>query len=65
MKKVYTEEELCGKIDAGIPKCYWDGIDKSIQVDTYYHVMNYNEPYRGGKLDDMRIVAAERNIKID
>lgn len=64
MKHVYSSYEL-RNIDAAIPKCYWDGLDPSIQVDTSTHVMNYNEPNRMGKLENMELVAKERNIDLD
>lgn len=64
MKAVYTEDEL-RNIDAGLPKPYWDGIEPNLQVDTYWHVMNYNKPYTLGKLENMKLIAKERNIKLD
>lgn len=63
MKLVYTEKEL-RNIDAGLPKEYWDGKNKDIQVDTYFHVMNYNHNRPFGKLEDMREIAKERSVDI-
>ena len=61
MKLVYSEEEL-RNIDAGLPIEYWKGPNKL--DNTYWYVMNYNEPNRMGKLEDMRVIAKERNIVI-
>ena len=66
MKLVYSGRELSNGIDTAIPKEYWDGNNKEIQVDdTYYFVYNYNEPNRHGVLEDMRVVAKERGIDIE
>ena len=65
MQKLYSEEEL-KHIDSAIPKEYWDGVNKEIQVDnTYYFVMNYNGNGPFGRLDDMREIAKERKIDIE
>lgn len=64
MREVYTEEEL-RQIDSALPKEYWDGVNKDIQVDTFYHVMNYNDNGAFGKLEDMRVIAKQRQIKIN
>jgi hypothetical protein len=64
MNLVYSEKEL-KNIDAGIPKEYWDGKNKEIQVETYFHVMNYNEPSTLGLLEDMRLIAKSRNIDLE
>ena len=57
MKIVYSEEEL-RYIDSAIPMEYWK------TLETYYHVVNYNN--KGlGVLEDMRIVAKERFIIIN
>lgn len=64
MKLVYSAKEL-RNIDVAIPKVYWDGKDKSIQVDTAIHVVNYNEPNRMGKLENMEEIAKERGIDLE
>ena len=58
MKIVYTEKEL-GSIDSALPMELWQ------EVDTYYHVMNYNDKGCFGELQDMREIAKERNIQIN
>lgn len=58
MKAVYTAEEL-KNIDSAIPIELWD------EHPTFNHVMNYNEPNRMGKLENMFEVADQRNIKLE
>lgn len=58
MKKVYTDHER-RNIDTAIPIEEWKQVD-----DTYFFVMNYNQNGPFGKMEDMRIVARERNIDI-
>lgn len=57
MAIVYTKEEL-NHIDSAIPIEYWG------KIETYNHVMNYNEPNRMGKLENMYDIAKERNITL-
>ena len=65
MKLIYSGSEL-RDIDSAIPKAYWDGVDKDIQVDeTYYFVYNYNKPNTHGVLEDMRVIAKARLIDIE
>lgn len=64
MKLVYTEQEL-RSIDSAIPIAYWDGKDPSIQVDTAIHVMNYNDNGPFGELENMEVIAEQRNIKFE
>lgn len=62
MNIVYSAGEL-RNIDSAIPIAYWDGKDKSIQVDPAIHVMNYNKPYHG-VLQNMEVIAKERGIEL-
>lgn len=58
MKLVYTEQEL-RNIDAAIPMELWQ------EVDTATHVMNYNDKGAFGELEDMEVIAEQRNIKFE
>ena len=57
MKAVYTTEEL-RSIDSAIPIGYWD------KIDTAVHVMNYNEPFRFGLLQNIETEAATRGVDL-
>ena len=57
MQAVYSKEEL-RNIDSAIPMELWK------KVETYSHVMNYNEPNRQGKLENMYDIAKQRNITL-
>lgn len=58
MKAVYTEDEL-QNIDSAIPIHLWD------DHPTFNHVMNYNEPHRQGRLENMFEVADKRGIRLE
>lgn len=58
MKLVYTEKEL-HNIDVAIPMELWQ------EVDTATHVMNYNDKGAFGELEDMEVIAKQRNIKFE
>lgn len=64
MKLVYSSYEL-KSIDTAIPKEYWDGKNKDIQLDPTIHVMNYNKPNEMGILQNMEDVAKERMIDLE
>jgi len=57
MKLIYSDEEL-RHIDSAIPIGLWHKIDTSI------HVVNYNEPHRYGKLQNLETEAASRGIDL-
>lgn len=58
MKKIYTEEEL-KNIDSAIPSSMWSSLDS-----TSFFVMNYNKNRIFGELEDLRVVAENRKIRI-
>jgi hypothetical protein len=64
MKLVYSKSELYN-IDSAIPMAYWNGVDKSIQVDPAVHVMNYNKPNQMGKLENLEDIAKLRMIDLE
>lgn len=55
MKAIYSQDEL-RNIDVALPRDTWD------KVDTFLHVMNYNNSL--GRLENMLEVAYERKIEI-
>lgn len=59
MKLVYTKDEL-RNIDSGVPR----EIYMQPGFNSWCHVMNYNEPNRMGKLENMEEIAKERGIKL-
>ena len=60
MKTIYTDDEL-KSIDPSLP----NGWDESADApNSYWFVMNYNESCFGC-LEDMRLMANERNIEIE
>jgi hypothetical protein len=58
MKLVYTTEEL-RSIDSAIPIGLWD------RIDTRVHVVNYNKPYRGGRLENLETESCNRGVDLN
>jgi len=56
-ERVYSEQEL-NSIDTATPCTTWK------QFPPNEHCMNYNEPNRYGRIDNIAEVAKERNIKL-
>ena len=64
MKLIYTSDEL-KSIDASLPYRWEDGVDYRKEAEeSFWIVMNYNENVLGS-LEDMRLIASERNINIE
>ena len=66
MKLIYTTDEL-KSIDPSLPYGWEDSIEyRKLRrgAKSYWLVMNYNENVLGS-LEDMRLIALNRNIKIE